>query len=57
MKFLKSLLLSTLIIGAVWVVLLLIVALFVYFNTFALLVVLNAICILIGAIIIYQGGV
>ena len=57
MKFLKSLLLSTLIIGAVWVVLLLIVALFVYINTFALLVVLNAICILIGAIIIYQGGV
>ena len=57
MKFLKSLLLSTLIIGAVWVVLLLIVALFVYLNTFALLVVLNAICILIGAIIIYQGGV
>ena len=57
MKFLKSLLLSALIIGAVWVVLLLIVALFVYLNTFALLVVLNAICILIGAIIIYQGGV
>lgn len=57
MKFLKSLLLSALIIGAVWVVLLLIVALFAYLNTFALLVVLNAICILIGAIIIYQGGV
>lgn len=57
MKFLKSLLLSALIIGAVWVVLLLIVALFAYLNTFALLVVLNAICILIGAIIIYQSGV
>lgn len=53
MKFLKSLLLSALIIGAVWVVL----ALFAYLNTFALLVVLNAMCILIGAIIIYQGGV
>lgn len=57
MKFLKSLLLSALIIGAVWVVLLLIVALFVRLNTFALFVVLYAICILIGAIIIYQGGV
>lgn len=57
MKFAKSLLLSTLIMGATWGVLFLMVAIFTYLNAFALTVVLSVLCILIGAIIIYQGGV
>lgn len=57
MKFAKSLLLSTLIMGATWGVLFLMVAIFTYLNAFALTVVLSVLCILIGAIVIYQGGV
>lgn len=57
MKFAKSLLLSTLIMGATWGVLFLMVAIFTYLNAFALTVVLSALCILIGAIIIHQSGV
>ena len=57
MKFAKSLLLSTLIVGAIWGVLSLMVVIFTYLNAFALTVVLSVLCVLICAIIIHQSGV